>query len=62
MRLYMLQKLTYVDLAMMNSLMNLEAMKKGFSKEYPALKDLCERVQKRPNIAKWLESRPKTDF
>ena len=47
---------------MMNYTMMLENMKPGFMNEYPKLKALNERVQNRPNIKKWLETRPVTQF
>jgi len=42
--------------------MSLEQIRKGFMDNYPALKALCERVKERPNIKKWLETRPQTAF
>lgn len=56
------QKISYIDIAMMNALTILDGMKSGFSDDYPALKALSERVKERPNIKKWLETRPVTDF
>jgi len=56
------QNLTYIDIAMMNLMMTLEDLNKGFKKNYPTLNALCDRVQARPNIKKWLDTRPKTQF
>ena len=52
-------KVTYVDLAFFNSK---QFIPSEVLDKYPKLKSVTEKVEALPNIAKWLEDRPKTSF
>ena len=56
-------KITWADLAYYGYFSFLvEKFGEPFLKVTPKLKALIERVEKLPNIQKWLEVRPKTDI
>ena len=54
--------LTWADLHLFAGIDILRADDLELLDQYPKMKNLIERIETEPNIAKWLQSRPKTLF
>jgi len=53
---------TYADLLFMQLSQVFVQFDPSAMEKYPTLSALAKRVEERPNIKKWLETRPKTQF
>ena len=56
------KKVTWADLALVNSFEWLALMAPDALKDFPGVSKLADNVNNLPNIKKWIEERPKTAF
>lgn len=54
--------LTYVDLIAAENLMGFLRFIPHFADGFPGIQEHAKKVHSNPNLAKWIESRPKTEF
>jgi len=55
-----LQCITYADIGFMHYAHSLDLIDKAVMTKFPTLAALAKKIEERPKIKKWLETRPKT--